>query len=252
MTDFVNRSARDREFGAFVGPPKSILVKKPDGTVLGPIWKNDYDELLEVPGITEQSPAFVEGMPRWLTLRDAFGWAIASFLTPHRDKIIPAIRKFEERQMTLREIYDYVYTIVNRFGAMHGPRASDGIISALQINSWLIYHIRNHNQSLKLHPLAEFPAVEMGVYRISKQLPRWRVIWQQSGGRFYEDRMIARRDSPIWKQVSEFGFPCLPFSLDREEKTRPISRSEALRLGVIGESDEIATMEELHYSPVLF
>lgn len=48
-------------------------------------------------------------------------------------------------------------------------------------------------------------------------------------------RMIARKDSPIWAQLSRFGTPYPPFDFNSGMWTRDVDRETAVALGVIGD-----------------
>lgn len=52
-------------------------------------------------------------------------------------------------------------------------------------------------------------------------------------------RMIARKDSPIWTELSRFGTPYPPFDFGSGMWTRDVDRETAVALGVIGELDVI-------------
>lgn len=58
--------------------------------------------------------------------------------------------------------------------------------------------------------------------------------WQEHG------RMIARKDSAIWMEISDFGTPYPPFKFNSGMWTRDVERETAVALGVIGEWDRVA------------
>ena len=51
--------------------------------------------------------------------------------------------------------------------------------------------------------------------------------------------MIARKDDPIWTQISRFGTPYPPFDFNSGMETRGIGRREAVALGVIGATEAV-------------
>jgi len=68
----------------------------------------------------------------------------------------------------------------------------------------------------------------------------WPERWKAAGGLFFpgepshrEGRMIALRDDPIWITISAFGLPFPPFDFNSGMMTKPVSREEAVELGVI-------------------
>ena len=62
----------------------------------------------------------------------------------------------------------------------------------------------------------------------------WPVRWQNHGGQFYDGRMIALKDDPIWVAISRFGRPWPPFDFMSGMGLADISRDDAVALGVIG------------------
>lgn len=91
-----------------------------------------------------------------------------------------------------------------------------------------------------------FPAQEL--YRLESRIkPRdWPRKWHNAGGKFYGGgRMIALLDDPIWiKTIDEGGFnrfgnPYPPYDFNSGMWTRPVSRGEAIELGVIAPDDQV-------------
>lgn len=60
----------------------------------------------------------------------------------------------------------------------------------------------------------------------------WPQRWRAAGGKFYEGRMIACVDDPIWSKISDFGVPYPPFDQSDVWGIDCIARSECKRLGV--------------------
>jgi hypothetical protein len=85
--------------------------------------------------------------------------------------------------------------------------------------------------------LEAFPAQEL--YRAEERMiPRdWIGRWSEAGGQFYDGRMIALKDDPIWIEISAFGTPYPPFDFNSGMDVRDVSRSEAIDLGVISPED---------------
>ncbi len=68
----------------------------------------------------------------------------------------------------------------------------------------------------------------------SRREPRnWPQRWMAAGGQFYDGRMIALKNAPIWTAISEFGQPFPPFDYGSGMWVRDILRPEAIALGVI-------------------
>lgn len=88
--------------------------------------------------------------------------------------------------------------------------------------------------------LRAFPCQEL-VRVMSRRVPRdWQSRWVEAGGSLYGGRMIARKDDPIWADISRFSTPYPPFDYQSGMGVRDVGRREAIRLGVI-EADENVT-----------
>lgn len=65
---------------------------------------------------------------------------------------------------------------------------------------------------------------------------KWKPIWISKGGKLSEGRMVARKDDPIWTEISAFGLPYPPFDYQSGMGLRDVRRDEAEALGVIKRS----------------
>lgn len=73
-----------------------------------------------------------------------------------------------------------------------------------------------------------------------RKVPRaWRARWSAAGGQFYNGRMIARKDSPIWVAISRFGNPYPPFDYGSGMGVEDVDYDEAVSLGVITEGEQV-------------
>ena len=117
----------------------------------------------------------------------------------------------------------------------------------------------NTEEALELYPCAELVrgedrAVPRGMVRRGGHLQadpdngwpaRWRRAAQASGDTDAlaclnrHGRMVARKDSPIWEELSEFGQPYPPFAFNSGMTKRDVERDDAVHLGVIDELDVI-------------
>jgi hypothetical protein len=52
--------------------------------------------------------------------------------------------------------------------------------------------------------------------------------------------MIARKDSPIWEELSRFHTPYPPFDFNSGMWVKDVSREEAVGFGILGEWDRVA------------
>ena len=97
--------------------------------------------------------------------------------------------------------------------------------------------------ALLISPCAEFKRVaprrvprgyklRSGV--IIPENPRyWQDRWVRAGGAIYAGRMIAPVNDPVWEALSRFGLPYDPVDFNTGYARRPVSRAEAVKLGVI-------------------
>ena len=87
---------------------------------------------------------------------------------------------------------------------------------------------------LDAFPAQEFLRIE------SRRVPRenWPQRWREAGGRFYDGRMIALKNDPVWTKLSRFGRPWPPFDFGSGMGIEDVERDEAERLGVITPSQE--------------
>ena len=82
---------------------------------------------------------------------------------------------------------------------------------------------------LDAFPAQEFLRIE------SRRMPRedWPARWQEAGGRFFDGRMIALKNDPVWTKLSRFGRPWPPFDFGSGMGLEDIDRDQAEALGVI-------------------
>ncbi len=87
--------------------------------------------------------------------------------------------------------------------------------------------------------LEQWPCQEM-VRIASRKTPRaWHTRWSEHGGKFYDGRMIARKDSPIWSAISRFGNPYPPFDYESGMGVEDVDYDEAVSLGIITEGEQV-------------
>lgn len=106
------------------------------------------------------------------------------------------------------------------------------------------------------HPLAldAAPAQELFRLEARKMQRDWPARWADAGGEFYDGgRMIARKDYPVWSDISAFDRPYPPFDYGSGMWIRDISRYECGRHGILqlGESLEPFSMQNLKKPPYI-
>ena len=90
-----------------------------------------------------------------------------------------------------------------------------------------------HLDGMKPGAFAAFPGQELIRVRERKEKRDWATRWKNAGGQFYNGRMIALRDDPIWERISVFGNPFPPFDWGSGMGVRAVSRRDSIALGVI-------------------
>lgn len=98
--------------------------------------------------------------------------------------------------------------------------------------------------------LQAFPARELIRVEVRMEERPWGQIWRDAGGRIYNGRMVARRDDPVWLNISRFGRPYPPFDFGSGMGIQDIDRDEAIELGVIA-PDEIPSGDPAGYNDKL-
>ncbi len=92
--------------------------------------------------------------------------------------------------------------------------------------------------------LAAFPAQELFRAEDREEPRDWQERWSEAGGQFYDGRMIATKDDPVWEDISAFGTPWPPFDFNSGMWVRDIDRAEAEQLGVIEQGEVVKPTAE--------
>lgn len=115
-------------------------------------------------------------------------------------------------------------------------------------------HVRQQQEP----ELQDWPAYEL-VRLEGRKVPRlWVVRWQAAGGKVFPGgrektllnyRLAARKDDPIWTAISRFGRPWAPYDFNSGLGRRPLSRAEAIALGLVTASTVIAPSRQAFNDP---
>jgi hypothetical protein len=84
--------------------------------------------------------------------------------------------------------------------------------------------------------LDEWPARELIRVRHSEKPRDWAERWAEAGGQFFDGRMIALANDPIWRRISRFDLPYAPFDFNSGMDTHDVARADAVELGLLDES----------------
>ena len=98
---------------------------------------------------------------------------------------------------------------------------------------------------MKPGAFAAFPGQELIRVRERKEKRDWATRWKNAGGQFYNGRMIALRDDPIWERISVFGNPFPPFDWGSGMGVRAVSRRDSIALGVVTDNEVRDKVQEL-------
>lgn len=155
---------------------------------------------------------------------------------------------------------------LKEFGQEIGYRAEPGKAGTLQdhfstarLNLILETNVRmaqgygyfaqgNTPEALELYPCWELFRAE------DRVMPRdWESRWLEAAEAVGDtdaarclqehNRMVARKDSPIWTEISAFGQPYPPFDFNSGMDVQDVDRDTAVELGVIQELDVIQPQE---------
>ena len=102
-----------------------------------------------------------------------------------------------------------------------------------------------HLDGMKPGAFAAFPGQELIRVRERKEKRDWATRWKNAGGQFYNGRMIALRDDPIWERISVFGNPFPPFDWGSGMGVRAVSRRDSIALGVVTDNEVRDKVQEL-------
>ncbi len=102
-----------------------------------------------------------------------------------------------------------------------------------------------HLDGMKPGAFAAFPGQELIRVRERKEKRDWATRWNNAGGQFYNGRMIALRDDPIWERISVFGNPFPPFDWGSGMGVRAVSRRDSIALGVVTDNEVRDKVQEL-------
>ena len=114
--------------------------------------------------------------------------------------------------------------------------SSDGRLNlAIDTNLKMAYGFGQWQKANDPDILDAFPCRELLREEERKEKRNWLTRWVQAGGRLYgpNQRMIARKDDPIWVSISTFGNPYPPFDYNSGMGVEEVDRAEAEALGVI-------------------
>lgn len=147
-------------------------------------------------------------------------------------------------------------------GSLRDLASNERVNLVLQTNMRQVANAAFRESGQSDYALFAFPAYEL-VRIYPRNVPRgqkrdkegaltedpgksWPDRWERVGGSFYDGRMVARKDDPIWDRLGASGefndgldAPFPPFAFNSGYGWREVPRAEAVSLGVISESTDI-------------
>lgn len=120
------------------------------------------------------------------------------------------------------------------------------------------YNFARHKRGSSGPLLNAAPAQELVRIRNSREKRRWVDVWRANGGKTFAGspsiggalqdgasgvRCIALKGDPIWTRISRFGTPWPPFDYNSGVGVTNLTRTEAIRLGIISKSQTLKIPE---------
>ena len=121
--------------------------------------------------------------------------------------------------------------------------------NAAQARGWI-----EHVDGMSAGAFAAFPAQEfVRVEQREKPRDDWPQRWRAAGGRFFDGRMVAMKDDPVWQNLGDagpFGNPYPPFDWGSGMGVMDVSREEAVELGLVDADELRGKVEKIRQAPV--
>lgn len=125
----------------------------------------------------------------------------------------------------------------------------DWVEAILDVNFSLRCGWRQYGGGFNPADLDQWPAQEL--YRaFDRKVPRvnptWAERFRMAGGQFFEQRMIALRNSEVWNELGNpkrfpdaLGYPYPPFAINSGMQVKRVDRKTAMKFGLIDRDTQI-------------
>lgn len=161
-----------------------------------------------------------------------------------------------ERGTILRmsDVIRPIQTLIRNLAVLNGDETvskfadEERINLVIGTNLGLMRACLGHNRISEGGALLAFPANELIKVADRREPCNWKKRWKEEGGKLYKGRMIALAWDVIWLRLSQFGIPIAPFAPGSGMTTKPVSRREAIELGVMTRETEPMPMPQLSYT----
>jgi len=204
----------------------------------GPHAPKAVQAMLDNGQITSECPACINGMGFWRSVGETMMWARAQLLGPIQPDVETMVQKIAAGRL------DLAGARVGLRKALHDSTLDMDVLeplcTILVANAYLLQKCQRLEESQHADVLRARPAAELVCVESEPRFPRdWPTIWHEAGGKSFDGRLIARKDDPVWLAISDFGYPFSPFSFDLAMDMEDVAREDAVKLGVLGETDVI-------------
>ncbi len=194
-------------------------------TVLKRIWDEE---------LAPDTYACIPGMKEWRAVGEALVWAQAQLIPLDDPEALELIRLGS----TINPATVRVRSAKQPWCLY--PELAEKVIST---NSYLYRKIKNQANEFDPDVCDAFPAWELIYAYKPNDFPRdWTKAWQEADGRLVDGRMVAKKDDPVWTNLSDFGYPFDPFSFDSSMMLMDVDRKNAEKLHITGSKDTFIPM----------
>lgn len=107
---------------------------------------------------------------------------------------------------------------------------------------WAAHHQMGQSRAV----LDEYPAQELRRFEARRERRVWRAVWEANGGRVFPGgdpefggRLVALKNDPIWRAISDFDLPHPPFAFGSGVGISPVARDDAIALGLIDRDTQV-------------
>ena len=202
-----------------------------DGETDGPYEADEIERMLESRKIPQKTLACIEGMPAWRSVSEVLVWSNAVLLGEKRGEVIELVERMVRLDVDERAARVEAMRMI---GGQSDVALAEHIGTVLGVNmaalrNWQQCQAGQSNWNDGATGL--WPAFQLVKFHSLRFHRDWKADWQAAGGKLFKGHMIARKDDPAWRALSDFGFPFPPFSFDTGMWIEDVSRDEAEEMG---------------------
>lgn len=212
---------------------------------LGPFDPYDVDEMLVSQEIQPTTYAFCAGMPDWRSVREALVWARRELAKEIEEAFLHASNEWLKGGINPADVRLKLRNALWAKGVVPSESEIESLFFLLDTNTDLLRRWSHWEKEIDPEILDAFPATELHQFA-DLRFPRdWQSAWMRAGGRVDDGRMVARKDDPVWLQLSDFGYPFPPFSMEFAVDMRDVDYADAIALDVVDSTTIVRPSREL-------